>query len=595
MRKKSNTEYPSNKDARGYFYSKSIGKTIAAGSYPSTIDAYWFVVIPGTILNTFDFVTVNNFKSKTIGLVQDIRTLSSVVGDMTVYDEITDYGQKNKPLEQLLPSMPSAKHGIIAASVAIIGNTGIRMKSGKMRTINLPILTGMDVRFSSKNEVLFALGVPEMETPVAAGIIEMSNGLQIPVSLDITYLAGPDTAHMNITGISGNKKTSYTLFLLQSLSQKLLNIGSSGNKLSNSISAIIFNTKADDLLYLHNKAKHIENETKRAFQTLGLKLQAFNNVTYFLPRGTDGMPNSLHIPEYFKTYSFELRDIYDRLDLLFSGNLDLTGISSITNYIHESWPLKDNSGGTISNWTDLTKFDQYPKYVTYNRTLLQDFISHIQKFRKSPLFVDKKRKSTYLGDEIKKIKANEIFVIDVSAIPSVEEQAFVIGDVFKSINELYSIGPPNRMAQAESYLSGSELKNKQRANPDRRIEIPKYMVIFLDEINRFIPKSQHMSRLNPVADQIMRFVIEGRSRCNILLSAQQFKSETDFRLQENIGLHVIGKLGISELLAGPYYSMIDEKVKMNIARLERGEMIMVHPAFRYPVKIWFPDSAYQRP
>ena len=40
------------------------------------------------------------------------------------------------------------------------------MKSGKLKTINLPVLTGMDVRFSTKNEVLFALGVPEMESPV---------------------------------------------------------------------------------------------------------------------------------------------------------------------------------------------------------------------------------------------------------------------------------------------------------------------------------------------------------------------------------------------------------------------------------------------
>ena len=104
-----------------------------------------------------------------------------------------------------------------------------------------------------------------------------------------------------------------------------------------------------------------------------------------------------------------------------------------------------------------------------------------------------------------------------------------------------------------------------------------------------------MTRLNPVADQIMRFVIEGRSRCNILLSAQQFKSETDVRFQENIGLHVIGKLGRTELLAQPYYSMIDERVKKNIALLERGEMIIVHPAFRHPVKIWFPGSSYKRP
>ena len=567
MERKSHTENHSHKKSRKKsLYSKSIGKTLAGDMYPSTIDGYWFVVSQGIILNTFDFVTVNNFKSKTIGLIQDIRAL---------------------------PSRPSAKYGATAASVAVIGNTGIKMKSGKVKTINLPVLSGKDVRFSTQTEVLFALGVPEMESPIPAGIIEMSNGLQIPVSLDITYLAGPDTAHMNATGISGNKKTSYILFLLQSLNQKLQNTRKNDNKSGNSISAIIFNTKADDLLYLHNKSKNIEQDTREAFRTLELKLSAFNNVTYFLPRGTDGMPNSLHIPEYFKTYSFELRDIYDRLDLLFSGSLDLTAISSITNYLHENWPITDDSGGTISNWTDLIKFDQYPKFVTYNRTILQNFISHIHRFRKSPIFVDKKKKSIYLGDEIKKIKANEIFVIDVSAIPSVEEQAFVIGDVFKSINELYSIGHASRINQADSRIPKSDIKKGKRHK--KKSEIPKYMIIFLDEINRFVPKSQHMSRLNPVADEIMRFVIEGRSRCNILLSAQQFKSETDFRLQENIGLHVIGKLGITELLAGPYYSMIDEQVKRNIARLERGEMIMVHPAFRHPVKIWFPDSSYQRP
>ncbi|MDW0290100.1 MAG: hypothetical protein QN650_10855, partial [Nitrososphaeraceae archaeon] len=589
-------DYRSSKNStRKSVNSKSIGKTLAAQSYPSNIDGYWFVIRPGTILNTFDFVTVNNFKSKTIGLVQDIRALPSIVHNSGISDEVVDYGEKNKSLKQRLVPSRSIRHGVIAASVAVIGNTGIKMKSGKLKTINLPVLTGMNVRFSTKNEVLFALGVPEMESPVPAGIIEMSNGLQIPVLLDITYLAGPDTAHMNVTGISGNKKTSYTLFLLQSLYQKLADADNKGNKSNTSISAIIFNTKADDLLYLHNKAKNIENDTRKAFQTLELELEAFNNVTYFLPRGTDGMPNSLHIPEFFKTYSFELRDIYDRLDLLFSGSMDLTGITSITNYLHENWPISDDSGVTISNWTELTKFDQYPKYVTYNRTLLQDFISHIHRFRKSPLFVDKKKKSTYLGDEIKKIKANEIFVIDVSAIPSVEEQAFVIGDVFKSINQLYSIGRPSRMAQVESSSSVRESKTKERTSLEKKSEIPKYMVIFLDEINRFVPKTQHMSRLSPVADQIMRFVIEGRSRCNILLSAQQFKSETDFRLQENIGLHVIGKLGITELLAGPYYSMIDEQVKRNIARLERGEMIMVHPAFRHPVKVWFPASSYQRP
>ena len=165
---KSNTEYRSRKNSiKKSANSKSIGKTLAAQSYPSTIDGYWFVIRPGTILNTFDFVTVDNFKSKTIGLVQDIRALPSIVHNSGISDELVDYGEKNKSLkQQLTPSTSSIRHGVIAASVAVIGNTGVKMKSGKLKTINLPILTGMDVRFSTKNEVLFALGVPEMESPV---------------------------------------------------------------------------------------------------------------------------------------------------------------------------------------------------------------------------------------------------------------------------------------------------------------------------------------------------------------------------------------------------------------------------------------------
>lgn len=606
MGKKLHREYLSHHDTRKkHTSSKFIGKTIASYSYPSTIDGYWFIVNHNTILNTFDFVTVNNlYESKTIGLVQDIRALPSMTfPDSPSNNEFSDNNEKKNDMFVEKQLFPPSRHGVIAASVAVIGNTGIKSKSGKLKTINLPILAGMDIRFSTSNEILFALGIPKMGTPIAAGIIEMSNGLQVPVSLDITYLAGPDTAHMNVAGISGNKKTSYALFLLQSLCQKFLNTDNTQHN-RNAISAIIFNTKADDLLHLHRKAKHVEKDTKRAFQNLDMKLRGFKNVTYFLPRGADGMPNSLHIPDHFKTYSFELKDIYDRLDLLFSSSSDLADISPLLDYIHENWPLNDKSQTIISNWTDLTKFDRYPKFVTYNRNLLQDFITHIHRFRKSPLFVDKKSKSTYLGNEIKNIKPNEVFVIDISAISSVEEQAFVIGDVFKSLNELHSIGSTNRnMMQSYTTLGRPKPNRKHNTyeektpelNLERRNEIPKYLVVFLDEINRFIPKSHLTARLNPVPDQIMRFVIEGRSRCNILLSAQQFKSETDVRFQENIGLHVIGKLGRSELLAEPYYSMIEQRVKQNIARLERGEMIIVHPAFRHPVKVWFPGSSYQRP
>lgn len=112
-------------------------------------------------------------------------------------------------------------------------------------------------------------------------------------------------------------------------------------------------------------------------------------------------------------------------------------------------------------------------------------------------------------------------------------------------------------------------------------------------VNRFVPKSHDTRIMNPVAEQIMRTVIVGGARETILFSAQQFKSATDYRLQENTGLHITAKVGLSELSTKPY-SMLDESTKNNIARLNKGELVMIHSAFRHPIKISFPKGAFMR-
>jgi hypothetical protein len=142
-------------------------------------------------------------------------------------------------------------------------------------------------------------------------------------------------------------------------------------------------------------------------------LTPFNNVKYFLPRGKDGKPNSAHIPDKnYMTYSFELLDVYDRLELLFSSETTLDpqhNISSILNYIYEFYPNLSQGGNykrnsdKIETWTDLINFTDYPEEIVTHKTTLLKFQGMIQRYRKpSTLFVDKKETSTYLGQEIKK-------------------------------------------------------------------------------------------------------------------------------------------------------------------------------------------------
>ncbi len=503
---------------------KDIGNTLASDRFPNTMDSFWFSINPNIIISPFDFVTVRHiFNTRTIGMVKELKAAEDVG---------------------------------IAARVAVMANTGIESDSVKTIAVQMPVGEDKPVRFATQREVIFALGIPEMQNPIPAGVIEMTNGLQIPVSLDISYLLGPDTAHVNAAGISGNLKTSYLFFLLQSAYQRLV------KDMQEDVAIIIFNTKEEDLLHIDEKKK-ANKKTKMLFDLLDLDIKPFENVTYFLPRGRDGRPNSAVVPSNSKTYSFGLEDVYDKLDLLFEINDDNYNVSSITNYIYEAWPLLSGSK-RVSTWSDLLEFRGYPQEVVAHKSTLLRFLGHVQRFRKSPMFIDKKVTSRYLGKEIKKIRRGDVFVIDISMIPTLQEQGFVVGDVMKSIDELYS-----------SRQSG------------RR---PKYILIFVDEINRFIPRSAR--NISAVAEQVMRTIVAGRSRGTILFSAQQFKSTVDPALHENTGMHIIAKLGMSELSTSPYL-MIDESTKANIVRLNKGELVMVHPAFRQPIKIVFPKAPFK--
>src|ERR671915_16486 len=503
---------------------KDIGKTLASDRFPNTMDSFWFSINPDIIISPFDFVTVRHiFNTRTIGMVKELRATE-------------DIGT--------------------AARVAVMANTGIESDSVKTIAIGMPVGAAKPVRFATQKEVIFALGIPEMQNPIPAGLIEMTNGLQVPVSLDISYLLGPDTAHVNAAGISGNLKTSYLFFLLQSAYQRLV------KDMQEDVAIIIFNTKEEDLLHI-DQSKKANKKTKQLFDLLDLDIKPFENVTYFLPRGRDGRANSAVVPSNSKTYSFGLEDVYDKLDLLFEVNDDSYNVSSILNYIYEAWPLLTGSK-RVSTWSDLLEFRGYPQEVVAHKSTLLRFLGHVQRFRKSPMFIDKKVTSKYLGKEIKKIRRSDVFVIDISMIPTLQEQGFVVGDVMKSIDELYS-----------SRQSGKR---------------PKYILIFVDEINRFIPRS--VPNMSAVAEQVMRTVVAGRSRGTILFSAQQFKSTVDPVLHENTGMHIIAKLGMSELSAPPYL-MIDESTKANIVRLNKGELVMVHPAFRQPIKIVFPKAPFK--
>ena len=563
-----------------------IGKSIVSERFPNTIDEFWFIINANMIINSFDFVSVNNLhQTTTIGIVKEVLSTflsnQEIVSHTNNLNKIKKQDSLKKNKSNLSMEYVNTTKEVVVARVAIMGNTYAKIKGNEdLLSVNFPVGASKTVRFANPKEIMFALGIPEMENPIPVGIIKTTNGLKVPVSLDYSYIIGPDTAHVNASGISGNKKTSYLLFLLFSAYQTI--------KKSEDISLIIFNTKEEDLLHINELQENIENITNKEYELLDLKIEPFENVTYFLPRGKDGKPNSIYIPKNYKTFSYELKDIYNRLDLLFSETYDQHyNLSSIIDYISESWPMTDSSGKKIQNWTDLSNFIGYPDFIVSHKSSLVRFLGQLQRFRKSSMFIDKKITSVYLGKKVRNLKAGEVFVVDIAKISSVEEQAFIVGDVMKSIDEIYSAMYYN----FEDDNENNNTINKNIIKPEERKK-PHYIIIFIDEINRFIPKTLG-ERIDAIPEQIMKTVIAGRSRGTVLFSAQQFKSQTDTRLQENMGLHVTAKVGRSELSKEPY-SIIDEITKTNIVRLNKGELVMIHPSFRHPIKIIFPGYIFPR-
>ena len=501
------------------------------------------------VVNPFDFVSVPNaLGTVTVGMVKELEAVGS--------DAWTQ--QNDKTASRVL------------ARVLTLANTGFEDKFSREIPVEMPVGIGSPVRFAKESEILFALGIPKMNNPIPLGIIEMSNGLQVPVSLDVSYLLGPDTAHINAAGISGNNKTTYLLFLLQATFQKL-------NENGTDVAVIMFNTKEEDLLHIHEKNR-VKSKHKKDFSVLGLDLEPFDNVTYFLPRGSDGRPNSAFVPRQSKTYSFELRDIYDKLELLFIENNQDSPVASILNYIYESWPLESGSG-KVTSWSDLTGFREYPPEIVSHKSTLFSFLGNLQRIRKSPLFIDNKSSSVYLGNKIKTIRAGEILVIDIARVPTLSHQAFIVGDVMKCIDELYSY---NRAAHKVPKAMHSAKKGRDNF-------APKFILVFIDELNRFVPRFASGVHMSPVVEQIVRTVITGRSRGTVLFSAQQFKSTVSPVIHENTGLHVTAKVGLPELHYEPY-ATIDENTRMSITRLNKGEMVLIHPTFRQPIRIVFPKT-----
>jgi len=543
-----------------------IGRTSATDRDPNTADKFNFWITSNVIVNPFDIVESEHFKgSKTYGLVTNLEHRTDAASHLANFVS-NNFGSV---LEE--PNTPRV--GATLAKVNVMMNDGGGKNPDGMYKdgIYMPVENEKNVKFADEIGIHAALGIDTMapENRIPAGLIKMSNEVEAIVYLDKAYVIGPESAHVNISGISGlATKTSYAMFLLQSILQKID---------TSKVAAIIMNVKHDDLLKIDDPPAKLDETQKALWLKLGLEPRPFQNVHYFLPRGKNGEANSFGQPRCYRLYGYELDDCINKLDLLFSGIPDPSEtIDSLVGEISNGLINKSAKSpwARVQDWQSL--LDGEPLADAGKSKGIGDvksssvgkFRRHLRRMvmtRSTGLFTNRRsRNEDHLSEAIQKIEGGHTYVIDIAKLHD-NEQAFVFGDVIRTIYEMF-------------------------AETDETLNLPEKVLIFVDELNKYAPAGVKDS---PLIEQILDISERGRSLGVILLSAQQFMSAVHPRVTGNSATKILGRSTSSEVMQ-PDYKFLDQDLKLSITRLSKGELLIQHAVFRQPVKIIFPKPAYRQ-
>ncbi len=562
-----------------------IGKASATEREPNSSEKFHFWLSPGQIVNPFDIVEAAQMEgTRTFGLVTNIKQITDSPSHLSNYIS-SDFGSTEGEAQ-------TPRQGANVAESNVLANHDPSVPKKFPMGIYMPVQNESPVRFSDENGIHVALGIDKMleyerenneKIAIPAGMIRMSNGEKVRVYLDKRYVLGPEGAHVNIAGISGlATKTSYAMFLIQSILQ------TAGE---NDTAVILLNVKQNDLLVIDKARKGMTPEEHELWEFMGLKPKPFENVRYLLPWGketqTTGLPHCFgEPPDQFQTYAYSLADVVgDRtrpgpgLGLLVRVPDQWETLSAIMGEIQKGIINQEPLWKDVRSWDDLLNGPPLMK-----EGVPQDFVKgqiraasvgrfvrvlrRVVKNRQSGLFVSQRaRRASNLGEEIRNIKGGQTYVVDIARLQD-EERALVFGHIIQEVYGMYA-----------------------EASVDERGELPKRVIIFVDELNKYAPARRGEGE-SSILEYVLDIAARGRSLGVVLVSAEQFMSEVHSQVTGNCGTKVIGRSDPAEL-ADSAYRFISQDVKAHLTRLDKGELLLSHPIYRQPVKIEFPLPAYQ--
>jgi hypothetical protein len=510
------------------------------------------------------------------GLVSEIKATSDVESVLDSFYAHA-FGRPQEEMPTRLPVVMSAKVEVV------------RRSDGRTE----PVRGAWPVAFATAKEIREAYGAeisPEHE--VLAGFTYDDQRNPVPISLDARYVLGYEAAHVNISGASGvATKTSYALFLLYGLLAY-------SDRFGGSVAAIAFNVKEADLMFIDQLPKSwgvLENlkQHARLGPSIRLWLQARENYGIDPLKWAQEQKFKFFAPMHFRPEGGVLSQ---RRDGVVEFNYSLitlvnSGVGSLYT-LFDVEDLDEKALALIASMSEVAKaegltFDSLIRKVesslrggdrgdwfSFGNTTHHKATAH-KILNRMKHAIDNQLKGVVLRSEntdrpipIHNLRAGQLWVVDITQLSDKGQRLVfqtIVRTVFRKLEDRKSL-------ELTGQLQG-ELA-----------EFPKHVVIFVDELNKFVPAGREYSALK---GEIVEMAARGRSIGMALVGAQQLASKVDEEVLANTSTFVVGRSHAVEIRKPPY-AWLAEGLKERAMVLDKGWMLLWHSLHKRPVLIHFP-------
>ncbi len=526
----------------------------------------------------------NRFEPYIVAIVDEVQS-TSLTNDAIEDFYATGYGDPTTPMATRRPIIRYGKAEVVFRS------------DGRYE----PPIGSWRVYFANKDEIIEAYGanIPE-RSRFLIGFTLDANKNPVPIYGDVNYLLGFEGAHLNIAGASGlATKTSYALFLLQS-------ILSYANNNDKSIAAVAFNVKEADLMRIDEGPASWE-ELERLLGTMmdNDKKYSASLWKYCREEGIDPFQIMEKLkffapqhPTLSKGQTLRQGDVecfsYGLLDFIYEGGLALLGllepedidekvsamISAISDaIINDLEPLDGvNTFGNLfkrlhqklrdsrrSQWIDIGTMRVHDATITKVVGRMQNAVKY-----QLPGLISEDSPE---GDPIRlwNLKSGDFWVIDISRLHQ-KGQRIVFYTVIKLLSKLLE----NKRNQEEDVKLRSDLEVSIS-------DFPEKVVVFIDELNKFAPRTGKA----PLKEHIIDIAARGRSIGLSLIGAQQLASQVDDEILANCATFALGRSHSIEL-GKSTYQWLPSGMRKKATVLKKGNVFIFHAIHTKPVEITFP-------